>query len=121
MEALAESSWRELAELVGVIRLEEKYQVDHAQAWFRRRAEGPLEARQRFADGLATALAEAVAAFEPPPEEEEIASEGVLPGSSEGLLARWLEQPGEALAAVSPDYVLEHHRAGGGGIVPTSK
>jgi len=120
MEVLAESSWRELAELVGVIRLEEKYHVDHAQAWFRRLAEGPLEARQRFADGLATALAEAVAVFEPLPEEEELVSKGVLTVSSEELLALWLGQLGEALEAVSLDYVLEHHGPVGGEMVPTS-
>src|SRR5919197_3590798 len=38
LEALAASSWKELAELIGVIRLEEKYHLDHAWAWFRRLA-----------------------------------------------------------------------------------
>src|SRR5436190_5233738 len=45
LEALADSSWRELADIVGVIRLEEKYHLDHGEAWFRRLAEGPVEAR----------------------------------------------------------------------------
>src|ERR671930_425869 len=74
LESLADSSWPELRELVGVIRLEEKYHLDHARAWFRRLAEGPLEARQRFADGLAGALAEGVAVFGPLPGEDELVS-----------------------------------------------
>src|SRR5437667_255788 len=38
LEALAESSWRELADVVAVIRLEEEYHLDHARAWFTRLA-----------------------------------------------------------------------------------
>ena len=120
LESLADSSWPELRELVGVIRLEEKYHLDHARAWFRRLAEGPLEARQRFADGLGTALAEAVALFEPLPGEDELVSDAVLPSPTENLLSRWLEQLGNDLEAVSLDYVLEHHGPVGGEMVPTS-
>src|SRR5437667_104480 len=59
LEAVAESGWSELAEIVALIRLEEKYHLDHARAWFTRLADGPIEARQHFADGLAAALGEA--------------------------------------------------------------
>jgi ring-1,2-phenylacetyl-CoA epoxidase subunit PaaC len=120
LEALAESSWAELRDLIGVIRLEEKYHLDHGRAWFRRLAEGPLEARQRFADGLASALADAVAMFEPLPGEDELVKEAMLPSPSEDLLATWLEQLGNDLEAVSLDYVLEHHGPVGGEMVPTS-
>jgi len=120
LEALAESSWAELAELVGVIRLEEKYHLDHGRIWFHRLAEGPLEARQRFADGLAGALAEAVGLFEPLPGEEDLVREGILPVPSEELLSRWLKQLGDDLEAVSLDYVLAHHGPVGGEMVPTS-
>ena len=37
---LAESSWPELAEIMKVIQLEEKYHSDHAVAWFQRLASG---------------------------------------------------------------------------------
>jgi ring-1,2-phenylacetyl-CoA epoxidase subunit PaaC len=120
LEAIAESSWTELGELVGVIRLEEKYHLDHARAWFRRLAEGPLEARQRFADGLASALADAVALFEPLPDEDALVRDAVLPSPSEALLSTWLEQLGDDLEAVSLDYLLEHHGPVGGEMVPTS-
>ena len=90
LEALADSSWKELVERVGVIRLEEKYHLDHAGAWFDRLVAGPLEARQRFAEGLSAALGEAVGLFEPLPGEEELVADGVLPKTSEELLGEWL-------------------------------
>src|SRR5437773_8818111 len=65
LEALAGSSWTGLVEAVAVIRLEEKYHLDHARAWFARLADGPLEARQHFADGLGAASSEALGLFEP--------------------------------------------------------
>jgi ring-1,2-phenylacetyl-CoA epoxidase subunit PaaC len=120
LEALAESSWRELADLIDVIRLEEKYHVDHGQAWFRRLSEGPVEARHRLAQGLSAALTDAVALFEPLPDEDQLRNDGVLPSSSEELLAQWLERLGKELEAVSLDYVLEHHGPVGGEMVPTS-
>jgi ring-1,2-phenylacetyl-CoA epoxidase subunit PaaC len=120
LEALEESSWRELAELTGVIRLEEKYHLDHGAAWFQRLAEGPVEARQRLAAGLSSALAEAVAVFEPLVDEGRLLDERVVTASSEDLLARWLERLGDQLEAVSLDFVLEHHGPMGGEMVPTS-
>jgi ring-1,2-phenylacetyl-CoA epoxidase subunit PaaC len=120
LEALAASSWAELAELVRVIQLEEQYHVDHARAWFDRLAAGPLEARNRFAVGLAAAMAEAVALFEPLPGEPELVAGGTLPRSNEELLSDWLRSLGERLEAASLDYVLEDHGPLGGEMVPTS-
>src|SRR6266540_2126693 len=91
LEAVAASSWGELAELTGVIRLEEKYHLDHARAL-----------------------------FEPIPGEEGLVADGALPRASEDLLADWLGRLGEDLEAVSLDYVLEHHGPIGGEMVPTS-
>jgi ring-1,2-phenylacetyl-CoA epoxidase subunit PaaC len=120
LETLAESSWTELAERVRVMQLEEQYHLDHARAWFRRLAEGPLEARQRFAEGLVAALPEAMALFEPVPGEDALAADGTLPAESEELLTRWLAGLGEELESVSLDYVLEHRGPTGGEMVPTS-
>ena len=120
LEALAETSWSELAELVTVIQLEEKYHLDHARAWFERLAAGPLEARNRFATGLAAGLGEAVALFEPLPGEQQLVEAGDLPRSNEELLSEWLRTLGETLEAASLDYVLEHHGPLGGEMVPTS-
>jgi len=120
LDALSGSSWDELADLVALMQLEEQYHLDHGRAWFDRLAAGPLEARNRFASGLAAALAEAVALFEPLPDEPVLVGEGVLPRSSEELLSEWLRPLGETLEAASLDYVLEHHGPVGGEMVPTS-
>src|SRR2546423_390191 len=120
LEALAETSWSELAELVTVIQLEEKYHLDHARAWFERLAAGPLEARNRFATGLAAGRGGAVALFEPLPGEQQLVEAGDLPRSNEELLSEWLRTLGETLEAASLDYVLEHHGPLGGEMVPTS-
>src|SRR5213078_2033208 len=120
LEALAESSWTELADAVAVIRLEEKYHLDHARAWFSRLAAGPLEARQHFAEGLGAALGEAVALFEPLPEEDALVADRVLPRSSGKLLGAWLGRLGADLEDASIDYVLERHQAQAREMVPTS-
>ena len=70
---------------------------------------GPVTARHRLAEGLETAVGEAVALFEPLPDEETLVDDGVLPLSNEALLADWLAAIGEDLEAVSLDYVLERH------------
>jgi ring-1,2-phenylacetyl-CoA epoxidase subunit PaaC len=119
LHALETSSWEQLAEVIGVIQLEEKYHWDHALAWFRRLADGPVEARNRFAEGLGSALGEALAIFEPLPGEEELVESEVLPTASEELLAEWLGDLGEELEEYALDYILERH-AGMGEMVPTS-
>jgi ring-1,2-phenylacetyl-CoA epoxidase subunit PaaC len=107
---LTESSWTELAEAMTVIQLEEKYHVDHAVAWFRRLGEGPsVTARERFAGGLTATIGEAIALFEPLPGEDRLVADGVLPRSNEDMLSEWLGRVGEALEALSLDYVLARH------------
>ena len=118
LEALGESSWKELADAVKVVQLEEKYHLDHALTWFARLARGPAEARQRFANGLSAAFGDAVALFEPLPGEEQLIAEGVLPRSSEAMLSDWLSEVGSRLEEAALDYVLERH-AGLGEMVPT--
>lgn len=121
LAALASSSFKELRELVAVLRLEERYHLDHANAWFSRLVNGPVEARHRFADALASAITEALAIFEPLPDEGALVADGTLPRANEDLLAEWLERIGGALDAAGMEYVL-----GGGGpresgeMIPTS-
>jgi ring-1,2-phenylacetyl-CoA epoxidase subunit PaaC len=121
LEALADSSWRELAEGIGVIRVEERYHSDHAVAWFQRLAgSSSITARQRFAEGLVEAVGEAVALFEPLPGEDGLVADGVLARSNEDLLGEWLRRIGEALEAASLDFVLARHGRQVGEMVPTS-
>jgi ring-1,2-phenylacetyl-CoA epoxidase subunit PaaC len=120
LAALEASSFAELAAAVKTIRLEERYHLEHARQWFERLAGGPVEARQRFAQGLEAAIGEALALFETLPHEDELVSEGVLPTSNEGLLAEWLDRLGADLDGASLDWVLTAHQKAGGEMVPTS-
>jgi ring-1,2-phenylacetyl-CoA epoxidase subunit PaaC len=120
LRALASSTFEELANALETIRLEERYHLEHARLWFRRLTDGPVEARQRFAQGLESAIGEALAIFEALPEEEALLESGVLPRSSEDLLAEWLERTGNELEEASLDWVLAAHAKAGGEMVPTS-
>ena len=121
LDALAGSKWRDLADLVKIVQLEEKYHLDHARVWFQRLATGPsLTAREKFADGLASSIGEAIELFEPLPQEEGLVADGIMARSNHDLLTEWLGRVGEELEAVSLDYVLERHGAAMGEMVPTS-
>ena len=119
LAVLERSSWKELSDLVKVIRLEEKYHLDHARLWFERLAFGPLTGRQRLSDGLDAAVGEALALFEPLPAEDRLVEEGVVASSSEEMLGEWLVSIGADLERASLDFVLERH-ARMGEMVPTS-
>ena len=118
LDALASSSWSELVELVKVLQLEETYHLDHAKVWFDRLAQGPVTGRQRLADGLSAAIGEAVAIFEPLPDETELVRDGILPRSNEEMLGEWLGVLGGDLERASLDFVLERHTSVGE-MVPT--
>ena len=120
LAALESSSFQDLANAVRTIRLEERYHVRHAREWFRRFADGPVEARQRVAEGLEAAVGEAVALFESFPDEEALVADGVLPRSSEDLLADWLDSLGRELEEASLDWVMTKHTKAAGEMVPTS-
>jgi len=119
LEALEGSSDADLAAAVRTIRLEERYHVEHARIWFRRLAEGPVQAREHLSEGLEQAVPEALALFEELPDEEALVRDGVLPSSMEKLLGVWLARLGADLESVSLDYVLSRHKRVGE-LVPTS-
>ena len=120
LAALESSSHEDLAAAVRTIRLEERYHLEHAELWFGRLANGPIEGRQRFAQGLEAAMGEALALFETLPGEDRLLQDGVLLRSSEDQLAAWLERVGNELEAASLDWVLAEHSPAGGEMVPTS-
>jgi ring-1,2-phenylacetyl-CoA epoxidase subunit PaaC len=120
LTALESSSFPDLAAAVKTIRLEERYHLEHARQWFDRLTGGPVEARQRLAQGLEAAIGEALALFETLPEEDALISAGVLPRSNEELLSEWLERVGADLDEASLDWVLTSHVRAGGEMVPTS-
>jgi ring-1,2-phenylacetyl-CoA epoxidase subunit PaaC len=120
LASLERSSFADLAAAVKTIRLEEKYHLEHAAQWFERLANGPVEARQRLAHGLETAIGEALAVFEALPEEKALVADGVLPRPNEELLGEWLGRLGADLDRVSLDWVLTSHASADGEMVPTS-
>jgi ring-1,2-phenylacetyl-CoA epoxidase subunit PaaC len=120
LASLEGSSFAELAAAVKTIRLEEKYHLEHAGQWFERLANGPVEARQRFARGLEGAIGEALVVFEELPDEEALVANGVLPRANEDLMGEWLGRLGADLDRVSLDWVLTSHTVEAGEMVPTS-
>lgn len=120
LRALASTPFKELREAVDLILLEERYHLDHANAWFSRLANGPVEARHRFADALTETFAEAMAVFEPFEGEEALLADGVLPRASEDLLAGWLQVVGDRLEQEGLSQVLGAQEQGAGEMVPTS-
>jgi ring-1,2-phenylacetyl-CoA epoxidase subunit PaaC len=120
LAALESSSFADLAAAVRTLRLEERYHLEHARQWFTRLATGPVEARQRLAEGLEAALPEAIALFEALPEEDALLADGTLGDPNEHLLGEWLARIGHDLEAASLDWVLSAHQKAGGEMVPTS-
>lgn len=115
--ALRASSWKPLTAALEIAALEERYHLMHARTWFARLADGPLDARKRFAHALADALSDALALFEPLPSEGALIADGVLPASSETLRTRWLDAIGPDLDGVGFEEVLAGTH---GELVPTS-
>lgn len=121
LTALAESSFKELRELVAIMRMEERYHLEHAETWVRRMSEGPVDARRRFADALEETLAEAAGIFEPILHEDALIDDGTLPVDHDTLRARWLDRVQTTLASVGLDHLLRaHERESTGEFVPTS-
>ncbi|HVE92007.1 MAG TPA: 1,2-phenylacetyl-CoA epoxidase subunit PaaC [Actinomycetota bacterium] len=106
LESLERSSWTELAKAVSVIRLEERYHLDHARTWTDRLLNGPPEAKEHLLEGFRTALPGCGGIFEPLWEEEVLLRDRTLPDSSAELLERWTQAIGPDLLAhglVLPD------------------
>jgi ring-1,2-phenylacetyl-CoA epoxidase subunit PaaC len=89
LEALAESSYGPLADLVAKIRREERYHVMHAGAWLDRLSEHPGEPRRRLEDALAVLAADASTVFTELAGESELVSEGIVAESMQDLAAQW--------------------------------
>jgi ring-1,2-phenylacetyl-CoA epoxidase subunit PaaC len=94
LEALAESSYEPLADLVGKIRREERYHVMHARAWFDRLAAHPGEPRSRLAAALDRLGPDAGTVFTRLSGESALVDAGVLATSFAELRQRWRDETG---------------------------
>ena len=94
LEALADSSYAPLADLVGKIRREERYHVMHARAWFDRIAAHKGEPRRRLEAALDRLGPDAGSVFARLPGESELVEEGVLTHPLASLRRRWRDETG---------------------------
>jgi ring-1,2-phenylacetyl-CoA epoxidase subunit PaaC len=92
LEALARSSYEPLAQLTAKMRREERYHLMHLDAWLRRLAAAPAEARDRLVDALQRLWPDAMTIFSSLPDEDRLLAEGILPEPMATLRERWLAQ-----------------------------
>ena len=89
LEALAESSFEPLRELVGKIRREERYHLMHAEAWIERLAAGGAEPRRRLLDALARLGPDGGTVLTPLPTELALEMAGIVAAPFAELETRW--------------------------------
>lgn len=77
LEALEASTWTELAQAVNVIRLEERYHLEHAHLWMRRLVDH--DQRARMNEAIQRARGEVLGVFEPIWESDVLVREGITP------------------------------------------
>jgi ring-1,2-phenylacetyl-CoA epoxidase subunit PaaC len=89
LDALADSKWPPLAELVGKIRREERYHLMHIGAWLERLATDDGEGRDRLTAALETLGPHAGTVFTPLESEGALVDGGVLARSMAELEREW--------------------------------
>ncbi len=89
LDALVDSSWRPLAELVAKIRREERYHTFHAGAWLERLAQAGGEARRRLVEGFERLAPDAASVLVPVDGEPELVAAGVVAQPAAEQEAAW--------------------------------
>ena len=89
LAALSRSAYAPLANLLGKVRREEVYHLQHFDAWLRRLAGNP-EGRPRLAAALDRLWPAALDLFTPLAREDELLRSGILPRPFATLRAEWL-------------------------------
>lgn len=115
LEALAESAYEPLAELVAKVRREERYHLLHADAWLRRLAAGDAVARGHLERAWATLVDDGPSVFAPLPGEAALTAARILPVPLDELADRWVAQAGAVatelgLARPAPSTVTSRAR-----------
>ncbi|HEY3522583.1 MAG TPA: 1,2-phenylacetyl-CoA epoxidase subunit PaaC [Candidatus Limnocylindrales bacterium] len=89
LEALADSAWRPLAELVAKLRREERYHLLHVSTWLERLAFRDGEPRRRLLAALDDLGPDASTVLAPLPNELALEMAGIVARPSRDLEARW--------------------------------
>lgn len=89
LEALSESSYVPLANVLAKVRREERYHTMHLSTWLGRLASSPV-ARPRLLAALDTLWPDALGFWEELEDEDALLASGVMPLSSAAMRERWL-------------------------------
>jgi len=89
LDAVAESSFAPLRDLVAKIRREERYHVMHMAAWIDRLASAGGEARERLLAALERLAPDAATVLAPLPNELSLVMAGIIDAAGDELDARW--------------------------------
>ena len=100
LEALAESTYAPLRDLVGKIRREERYHLLHVGAWMERLANGDAESRRRLLDAMERLGPDAWTVLSPLPNDLSLLMAGIIDASPAELDARWRSAIGPTLDAL---------------------
>ncbi|MFL5756998.1 MAG: 1,2-phenylacetyl-CoA epoxidase subunit PaaC [Chloroflexota bacterium] len=98
LEALAESSYTPLRDLIGKIRREERYHLMHVGAWLERLATADGEPRRRLVEALARLGPDAGTVLAPLPTELALDMAGITNAQFAELEARWRSAVGPTFA-----------------------
>lgn len=97
LDALRETSFTPLREVVAKVRREERYHLMHMDSWLRRLAEGTAEPRHRLEQAFAELAPDAASVFTPLDGEELLIEAGILGASLADLAQRWHGEAGATL------------------------
>jgi ring-1,2-phenylacetyl-CoA epoxidase subunit PaaC len=89
LEALAESSYEPLRDLVAKIRREERYHLMHVEAWLDRLATADGEPRRRLLDALERLAPDAPTVLAPLPDELSLSMAAIVDAPAAELDRRW--------------------------------
>jgi ring-1,2-phenylacetyl-CoA epoxidase subunit PaaC len=94
LDALADSSFAPLRELVAKIRREERYHLMHVSAWLERLASAGGEPRERLLAALDRLAPDAATVLSPLPNDLSLVMAGIIDSSFDELDARWRAEIG---------------------------
>jgi ring-1,2-phenylacetyl-CoA epoxidase subunit PaaC len=114
LAALAESSFKPLADVVAKVRREERYHLMHMDIWLRRMAEHGGEPRDRLQAALATLAPDALTVFTPLAGEKRLRQAGIMSAPMAELADRWHSETVRVLNELSLPPIAQDRPQGNG-------
>jgi ring-1,2-phenylacetyl-CoA epoxidase subunit PaaC len=113
LAALADATWRPLADVVAKIRREERYHVMHLDLWLRRLAEGGDEGRSRLESALERLVPDGPSVFASMEGEDTLLSAGILSEPMSALADSWSDQANRKLSGLGFSFGDLPQKSGG--------